>query len=87
MVDIQYRSDRGMIQFEGIQGQLITTPLEGLTTIRGKDDFTAYFGTKGSAKLTETEYKNIHKRIGLSVPSKVAPVSPVPTDDDSDFTT
>ena len=85
----------GMVQFEGTQGQLVTTHRTGLTLIRGKDDFIAYFGTKGTAKLTKEEFALIHEELGLHVPEKtdkilnlVAPIADPDddNDDDNDFT-
>ena len=74
-----------MIQFEGSKGQIITTPVNGLTLIRGKGDYKAYFGTGGQASLTQNEYEAINSQLGMPVP---APVTPVDDDaDDGNLTT
>jgi len=75
-----------MIQFEGNRGQIITTPVNSLTLIRGKGDYKAYFGTGGQASLTQNEYEAINSQLGMPVPAPVAPVAPA-DDDDGNLTT
>ena len=75
----------GMIQFEGSRGQIVTTSLVGFSTVRGKDDYKAYWGTKGNATLTEAEYDNINNALSMPSPVKAVVVD-TDDDDDDDFT-
>jgi len=81
-MSVSISKNHGMIQFEGTNGQTITTSLVGLTISKSRKGYHAYFG-KGFAGLSYEELKSINEALGLAVPDPIDDKD----DDDDDFTT
>ena len=72
------------IQFVGSKGQLITTSCSNFTLLRGKDNFTAFFGSGYRAEITAETFNDIHLLLGLGVPGKAKVIEEAKTEDEEE---
>jgi len=69
--------DGHVIQFKGKDGKTVSTGISNVSFIKDGSRNLAFYGSRGKSELSDQEFDDVHKQLGLPLP-----IASVSTDDD-----